>query len=246
MTPHLLAVALLAALVAAPLGAEAAAPDGCPVPVELQQIDVKLPHLAARLRTHRPVTIVAIGGASTAGAAAGAPDLAYPARLQKALAADFPSAAITVLNRGVARQTTQQMVERFPRDVIANAPVLVVWETGTVDAVRGVHLDDFAAALQDGIDLLKKQAVDIILVDMQYSHHTAAVIDFEHYLETLHGVGELDDIYVFPRFAIMRYWSEQNMFNFDGVSADKRARLAARAYDCIARRLADAIQRAVQ
>ncbi|MGH7095118.1 MAG: hypothetical protein ACREFB_16515, partial [Stellaceae bacterium] len=61
-----------------------------------------------------------------------------------------------------------------------------------------------------------------------------------------HRVGELNEIYVFPRFAVMRFWSEQNMFNFDGVSPGERARLAARAYDCIAQRLADAIRRAVQ
>jgi hypothetical protein len=44
----------------------------------------------------------------------------------------------------------------------------------------------------------------------------------------------------------MRYWSEQNVFNFDGVAKDERASLAASVYECIARNLADAIRLALQ
>ena len=241
-----LAVLALAALLGIPLAAAAAAePSECHVPDELSQIAVSLPHLATRLHDKDPVTIVAIGGASTAGAAAGSPDLSYPARLREALAADFPKSTIRVVNKGVPRQSAQQQLERFPSDVIAEDPVLVIWETGTVDAVHDIQIDDFAGALQHGIDQLKNRAIDIILVDMQFSHSTAAMIDFQRYLSTLHRVGELDDIYVFPRFAMMRYWSEQNMFNFDGVVAEERAKLAARVYDCLGRRLAHSIRLAI-
>ena len=39
------------------------------------QVDEKLPHVAERLRAEQPVRIVAIGGASTTGLAAGSSDL---------------------------------------------------------------------------------------------------------------------------------------------------------------------------
>jgi hypothetical protein len=45
---------------------------------------------------------------------------------------------------------------------------LVIWETGISDAVRGIDTDEFAAALQTGIDELKNRAIDILLVDMQF------------------------------------------------------------------------------
>src|SRR6266702_2651392 len=89
----------------------------CDVPDELMQIDDKLPHFAERLRAKEPVKIVAIGGASTTGLAAGSSDLAYPHRLQEILARWYPSSPITVVNRGVPRQTAQQMLERFSSDV---------------------------------------------------------------------------------------------------------------------------------
>ena len=105
-----------------------------------------------------------------------------------------------------------------------------------------IDIDDFATALQNGVEEIKNRAIDILLVDMQFSRSTAAVIDFERYLTTVRRVGELNEVYVFPRFQMMRYWSEQNMFNFDEVAPEERARLAAKVYDCIGRKLAKAIR----
>src|ERR1700747_737008 len=216
------------------------------VPDELMQVEENLPHLAERLRAGQPVRIVAIGGASTTGVAAGSSDLAYPHRLEEILVRWYPSSSIMVVNRGVPRQTARQMLERFPTDVIPEDPVLVIWETGTTDAVRGVGVDDFAASLQSGIDELKAHGIDIMLVDLQFSHSTTTVIDFEQYLKALHRVGDVNDVTVFPRFEMMRYWSEQNVFNFDGVAKNERAGLAARVYECIAHKLAEAIRIALR
>jgi hypothetical protein len=218
----------------------------CKVPEEFTHVDETLPHLSERLRAGGPVKIVAIGGASTTGAAAGSADLAYPHRLQEILRRWYPNIAITVVNKGVPRQTAQQMFERFPSDVVAEDPVLVIWEAGTTDAVRGVEVEELAAALQSGIDQLKTRSIDVMLIDMQFSRSTVAVIDFERYLNAVHRVGDVNDVYVFPRFEMMRYWSEQNVFNFDSVSKDERASLAASVYECIGKELAEAIRVATQ
>jgi acyl-CoA thioesterase I len=218
----------------------------CEVPAELTRAEFTLPHLSARLQAGNPVKIVAIGGASTTGVAAGSPELAYPHRLQEILDRWYPGIPIIVVNKGVPRQTAQQMLDRFASDVFAEDPVLVIWETGTTDAVRGVEVDEFAGTLQSGIDELKTRSVDIMLVDMQFSRGTVTVIDFERYLDTLHQVAEDNGIYVFPRFEMMRYWSEQNVFNFDGVAKDQRADLAASVYECIGRKLAEILREAVR
>ena len=218
----------------------------CEVPPELTRVEFTLPHLSARLHAGSPVKIVAVGGASTTGAAAGSPELAYPHRLQEILDRSYPNVPITVVNKGVPRQTAQQRLDRFASDVFAEDPTLVIWETGTTDAVRGVEIDDFAGTLQSGINELKTRSIDIMLVDMQFSRGTATVIDFERYLDTLHQVAEDNEIYVFPRFEMMRYWSEQNVFNFDGVAKDQRADLAASVYECIGRRLAEIIREALR
>jgi hypothetical protein len=242
-------VAVLAGLVVTlPLGTPAAHAESeeCATPPDILEADTQFPRLAERLRAHHPVTIVAIGGASTIGQAAGSPDLSYPHRLEQILTKAYPDSPVTVVNKGVSRQSAKQMLERFPSDVFAEDPVMVIWETGINDAVRGTDVDDFAATLQNGVEQLKNRSIDTMLIDMQFSRSATAVINFEDYLKALHRVGDLSEVYVFPRFAMMRYWSEENLFNFDDVAADDRAKLAARVYECLGQKLAQVIRRAVQ
>ena len=148
---------------------------------------------------------------------------------------------ITVDDQGMPRQTARQMVQRFPAEVADDNPALIIWEVGISDAVRAVDLDEFAAALQTGIDLAKNRAIDIMLVDMQFSRRATTMIDFDRYLDTIHRVGEMSGVYVFPRYALMRHWSEENVFDYEDVPEGERSRLAAQVYNCIGLALADAI-----
>jgi acyl-CoA thioesterase I len=231
---------------AVPPGEDSAERPACIVPPEMVEAVPSLPHLTAAIRHNKPVSIVVIGGGSTKGAAAGSPENAYPQRLQVALQKRFPGVPITVVNQGMPRQTARQMVRRFPTEVSEDEPTLIIWEVGISDAVRGIDLDEFASALQAGIDLAKNRAIDIMLVDMQFSRRATTMIDFDRYLDTIHRVGDLNDVYVFPRFAVMRHWSDENVFDYEDVPEGERARLAAQVYDCLGRALAEAIVKSVR
>jgi acyl-CoA thioesterase I len=235
---------LLAALLAVAAGRADTLPGpvDCKVAPELLEDDPTMPVVAEQLKAKRPITIVAIGGASTLGSAAGNdPATGYPHRLEEALRRRHPGLAITVLNKGVARQTTEEMVERFAKDVFALAPTLVIWETGTVDAVRGKDIDQFNAALEAGIAALRQHHLDIMLIDMQYNPSTASVINFEPYLEALHRTADLEDVYLFRRFEVMKAWSEAGTFDFVDVPKDRRVWLAGEVYRCLGDSLAAAI-----
>lgn len=239
---------LLAALAIGALpGPAAIARTDCAVPPELLQDDPRLPLVAERLRDKRPLTIVAIGGASTAGTAAVNPEQdGYPRRLEDALRRRHPDVSITVLNKGVSRQTTQEMVDRFPRDVYPLSPTLVIWETGTFDAARNVDVDVFATALETGLAELREHKFDIMLMNMQYSSSTASVINFAPYLDTMQQRADVDDIYLLRRFEMMKYWSDKGVFQFADVPKERRAALAGEVYDCLGERLADAIEHAAR
>jgi acyl-CoA thioesterase-1 len=243
--PAALALAGFFAASGAAVPGMAAEPDECATPPEMMEAGAELPQLAARLKAHQPAKIVAIGGASTIGQAAGSPDLSYPHQLEQILVRDFPGVSIAVVNKGVPRQSAKQNLDRFPTDVFAEDPVMAIWETGINDAVRGTDIDDFAETLQSGVEQLKNRAIDIVLVDMQFSRSATALINFDDYLKALHRVGDVAGVYVLPRFEMMRYWSEQNVFNFDDVAPADRAKLAARVYECLAQKLAQIIRRAV-
>ena len=80
--PVVAALAGLAVTVAM-IGGARADSDDCATPPDMLEANAKLPHLAERLKARQPVTVVAIGGASTIGQAAGSPDLSYPHRLER-------------------------------------------------------------------------------------------------------------------------------------------------------------------
>lgn len=219
----------------------------CEVPAELMDDDVRLPALAEQVHAKHPITIVVIGGASTAGLASGeAEGDSYPRRLQTVMRQRHPDLPITVLNKGVARDTTQEMFNRFARDVFAFAPNLVIWETGTFDATRSIDVDVFAGALEAGLADLREHKLETMLIDMQYSRSTASVINFSPYLDAMEHTADVEGAYLFRRFEMMKYWSESGVFNFIDVPREHRAQLASEVYECLAERLADAIEHAMR
>jgi len=240
---------VLAASCAAGLArpAVAAGERDCAVPQEILYDDPKLKLTGEKLRAKEPVTIVAIGGASTAGTAAGdGAQFGYPHRLEEALRRRHAGVPITVINRGVPRQTTADMVQRFAKDVFPANPTLVIWETGTVDAVRGDDVDPFADELGRGIAALRDHNLDIMLVSMQYNPSTGSVINFEPYLEALRHAADLENVYLFRRYDIMKYWSENGIFDFVDVPKEQRVQLAEQVYRCLAEAMAEAIDYAAE
>jgi acyl-CoA thioesterase I len=217
--------------------------DKCAAPAEVLQDDPQLPKIAQQLRQHQPVVIVVIGGASTAGTG---PDSAYPYFLEAALRRRHPGEDITVINKGVAGQTTEQMAARFPKDVYPHKPDLVIWETGTVDAVRGEDVDAMAQAVTDGFSDIEKHGAEAMLIDMQYNPNTVSVINFEPYLDALHQTADQQGVYMFKRFDLMKYWTDAGEFAFIDVPREKRLSVAREFYACLGERLADAIEYAAR
>ncbi|HXP78001.1 MAG TPA: GDSL-type esterase/lipase family protein [Stellaceae bacterium] len=239
---HLRYLAVLAALLPAPASAQGVpAASGCDASAELVQDDPQFPQVAERLKAKQAIVVVVIGGSSTTGRAAGGGDAAYPHQLELALQRRYPGVTVTVLNKGVAGETADQMAARMERDALGANPALVLWEVGVTDAVRATNSDDFTTTLQAGVTQLHDRRIDVMLIDMQYSPDTSSVINFQPYLDGLHQIGDLTGAYVFRRYDIMKYWSDAGVFNFTDVPKSDRRQLAARVYTCLGERLADAI-----
>jgi acyl-CoA thioesterase I len=226
-------------------GTAPAQEQGCPVPANFYDTEPTLPKTAEAIASGQKVLIVAIGGASTLGQAAGSPELAWPARLAVTLTSRFRAAHVTVYNRAVARQTTQEMAARLDSEVIALKPMLVIWETGTTDAVRGTELDELRQTIQDGIDRLRASGAELVLMDMQFSRHTHAVINFDRYESVLREVTDANDVPLFRRHDIMHHWAESGLFDLMTTNHAKLPLLASLLYDCIGRAMADFITRGV-
>jgi lysophospholipase L1-like esterase len=215
----------------------------CSVPERFYTFEPSLTKTAKALATGREVVIVVLGGSSTLGLAAGATALAWPARLGSVLTDRFSSARIKVINRAVPRQMAKQVVERLDRDILSLKPTLVIWETGTMEAVRGVDVDAFRETVRAGIDELRAAGVEVVLMNMQFSRETDSMIYFEPYLVAMAQVADATDVPLFRRHGIMRYWAEGGVLDFRVRDDKKRRELAVRLYDCIGRAMADFVTR---
>jgi len=240
------AAAMLAAGALSMAGMAAAQERECPVPETFFTFEPALPKTARALAEGREAVIVALGGASTLGRAAGAAERGWPARMAAALAARFPSARIKMVNLGVPRQTAKEAAARLERDVLPLKPVLVIWETGTMEAVRGIDIDDFQETLQTGIDDLLSAGIEVVLMNMQFSRRTHAMINFAPYLIALREVADVNDVAVFRRHGIMRHWAETGALDLGVSGKEERRKLAVKLYDCIGRAAAEFIARKPQ
>jgi lysophospholipase L1-like esterase len=215
----------------------------CSLPESFYAFEPPLRKTAKTLASGREVVIAALGGASTLGVAAGGAHFAWPARLAAALTEKFPSARTKVINLAVARQTAKQMVDRLDRDILPLKPTLVIWETGTMEAVRGMDVDQFRETLRTGTEQLRAARVELLLMNMQFSRATEAMIHFDPYLTAIRELADANDVPLFRRHEIMRYWAESGLLDLRVTEGEKRGRVAAKLYDCIGRTMAQFVTR---
>ena len=154
-----------------------------------------------------------------------------------------PSARVKVVNLAAPRQTARDAVGLLSREVLPLQPTLVIWETGTVEAVRGTDVDDFRETVQAGIDQLRAAGVEVVLMNAQFSRDSDAMIHFGPYLTALRELADANEVPVFHRYGLMRYWAESGVLDLRTQDRDERRRLATRLYKCLGQSVADLVTR---
>jgi hypothetical protein len=228
-----LALTMLAGfLIAAPLRAEDA-PASCEVPDYLLASESALPKVAEAVKGGHPLDILVVGSrSSTINTSDGT---AYPGRLQAMLRERLPGVAVNVSVELRVKATAEEVASSLVKLVEVKKPTLVIWQTGTVDAMRSVDPDDFRAAVDDGVAALQNAGADVVLMNLQYSPRTETMISAPPYLDNMRVVAQQHDVPLFDRFAIMRQWNDSG--NFDLFSASHGLELAKRVHDCLGRAL---------
>ncbi|WP_430715208.1 SGNH/GDSL hydrolase family protein [Rhodopseudomonas boonkerdii] len=224
---------LLALLMAGPAQAEPAK-QACAVPAYLLTSESSLPKVKAATKPGGKLDILVIGSRS---AVIGLSDqsAAFPNRLQAYLAEKLPGVTVNVNLELQVKKTAEEMAPVLGKLVEDKKPDLVIWQTGTVDAMRQVDGDDFRNALEDGVSVMQKAGTDVILMNLQYSPRTESMISGSAYLDNMRVVAQQHDIPLFDRFAIMRQWNENG--DFDLFNPAPGMELAKRVHDCLGRAL---------
>ena len=226
-------VTMLAGLLTVvPARAEDAHP-ACEVPAYLLSSESALPKVAEAVKTAGKLDILVVGSRSST---INTPDgTAYPGRLEAMLREKLPTVKVNVNVELQIKKTAEEVAAGLGKLVADRKPTLVIWQTGTVDALRSIDPDDFRAAVDDGIAALQSAGTDVILINLQYSPRTETMISAAPYIDNMRVVAQQHDVPLFDRFAVMRNWNEAG--DFDLFSASHGLDLAKRVHDCLGRAL---------
>jgi lysophospholipase L1-like esterase len=205
-----------------------------------------LPHVAGKLAAGQPVVIIAFGSSSTAGFGATSPDFNYPNRLATQLRRQYPTADITVINRGKGGEDAPEMMKRLQTEVIDMKPDLVIWQVGTNAVLRNLDPTETANLVEEGIARLQTAGADLVLVDPQYSPRINERPESAGKMVKLLGrVAELRHVGIFPRFEVMRDWHEKQSIPIDNFVIDDGLHMNDWGYACFAQLLGDDIIKSV-
>ena len=221
-------------------GSQPAAPS-CAVPTALTQLNGALPRIAGRISAHAPLTIVAIGSSSTAGAGASSPAASYPSRLAVELKERYPAVPIKVINHGANGEDATEMLARFEQNVIAEKPDLVLWQVGTNSLLLDRSLDNAGALVVQGLERLKRDGVDVVLIDSQYAPKVLAKPHLGKLRNIMTNIARRANVPTFQRFEVMRHWREASGIPFSAFLSADELHMNDWSYACIAKLLAGAI-----
>jgi acyl-CoA thioesterase-1 len=246
VTKSIAAAAMFAGLaLALPARAETPSPD-CDAPADLIRLANPLPHVAKKVTLGEPITIVAIGSSSTAGAGASSVASTYPSRLQVELHEHFPRLAITVINRGVGGEEVPDMLQRFDAAVIAAKPDLVLWQLGTNSVIRDHKLTDHGAMIRTGLTKIRAAGADVVLIDPQFAPKVIAKPEAEAMVALISATAKREDVDLFRRFDVMRHWRDVDHLSFDIFVSPDGLHMNDWSYACMAKGLGNAIAEAAQ
>jgi hypothetical protein len=210
------------------------APASCEVPAYLLTTESTLPKVENALKSGGPLDILVVGSRSSTIAASEAS--AYPGRLQAVLKQMLPKVTVNVSVEIQVKKTAEEVATGLVKLVEVKKPTLVIWQTGTYDAMRSIDPEDFRTAVGDGVVALKEAGAEVVLMNLQYSPRTESMISAPPYLDNMRVVAQQYDVPLFDRFAIMRHWNDSG--DFDLFSPSHGLDLAKRVHDCLGRALA--------
>jgi hypothetical protein len=231
-----LALLLAGLLAAAPACAEE--PPECQIAQHQVEDTFALPQVA-RAISDKKLGILVVGSASSTLPGSNGVRDAYPARLQKVLSERLPGAAVKVTADAKPHRTADAMVKTLKAELAAAKPALLIWQTGTVDAIQSVDPDQFTATLVQGIALARAAGADVVFINPQYSPRTESMIALGVYTSDMRWVALQHEVPLFDRFEIMKFWADLGTFDFT-AAADKLA-VAGRVHNCIGWLLSDLI-----
>ncbi len=230
--------ATLAVLIAHGVAAtEPPPPPACDVPADLVAPSQPLPRLGRSLRPGGDLEVLALGSGSLLGPRGGI-DGSVPDRMVEALRATIPGATVRLTLHGARAETAAEMLLVMRKELAAHPYQLVIWQTGTVEAVRQLPPARFRDTLTQGASAATGAGADLVLIDVPYSRLLENHSDLQPYRDVLRDVATQGDTALFRRYDLMRHWAKDGLIDLEAAGKAERNRTAERLRACLGQALA--------
>ena len=238
-----LACAFLALSV--PCRADSDVGTACGAPEDLTTSDETLEQFAAALAGGGPVNILAVGSATTVGSITTTGGQtraehggAFPWQMLQALQTALPGVQFHLTVLGGRGMTAEEMLPLL-RDALSKQHYsLVLWQTGTVEAVRGLRPDNMADILHQGAELVRDGGGDLVLIDIQFSRFLRANTDLDPYEDVMQQVATMPGVALFHRFELMRAWADVGRIDLERTPKADRDKALDQLNACLGQALA--------
>ncbi len=217
----------------------------CQGPVRFVIAETQLPMTRAAVKAHR-LSILALGGAATAGGAARDPAATYPARLLTRLREGLPKVDVLMTVRAAPRRRSSDILPELDKGLARVKPALVIWGPGGSAAAHGEDAETFGTTIDAAIARTQAARADLLLMTLQYAPSVLRLMNLAPYRMAVIRSAEAADIPVFDRYDFMRFWNANGILNLDATDASERVEVARTLFDCIAQVLAEGIIDAVR
>jgi len=215
----------------------------CDAPEEFVRTDEPLGRLAAAIAAGGAVDILAVGSATTVGSVtANTPGAtqggAFPWRMVHALRTQVPTVDFRLTVRGGRGMTAEDMLPLIQAALKQQHYPLVLWQTGTVEAVRGLQPDGLLDVLHTGAEAVRAAGGDLVLIDPQFSRFLRANTDLDPYENVMQQVATMPGVALFRRFDLMRSWANDGRVDLERAPKADRDKALEQLNTCLGKALA--------
>jgi hypothetical protein len=218
--------------------------DTCGAPEEFLTADESLTRFGQAVASGGMVNVLAVGSATTVGSvtASGLQSAteggSFPWQMIRALRAALPSVKFHLTVGGGRGMTAEDMLPLIDAALKEQHYPLVLWQTGTVEAVRGLQPDGLLDILHAGADHVRDAGGDLVLIDSQFSRFLRANTDLDPYENVMQQVATTPGVVLFHRFDLMRTWANDGRIDLERTPKSERDKALDELNGCLGRALA--------
>ncbi len=239
--------ALSLTLLALPLSVQAGSEMGpaCGAPDEFITTDEPLSQVATAIAAGGPINVLAVGSATTVGLVtvtglqtSTTQSASFPWHMVHALQQALPKIEFHLTVRGGRGMTAEDMLPLLEAELKHQRYPLVLWQTGTVEAVRGLRPDGMLEIVHNGAERVRDSGGDLVLIDPQFSRFLRANTDLDPYENVLQQVATMPGVVLFHRFELMRTWASDGRIDLERTQKEGRDKALEELNICLGQALA--------